>query len=399
MNASATYTYRAARADGTVVRGVLAAASTDAASALLTAQGLWPITVSARRASIRPARTSLSTRDLATGLRVLASLLGTGLPVGRTLGAFEHMAPPAWLPALPAVAAAVREGHGLASALSRAPIAIPDIILGMLRAGEAGSGLAPAVQRAADYAEGVAAARAALRGALAYPVVLFGAGAASLVLLVGVVLPRFAAVLADLGQALPPTTAFVLATGAVLRTATPAASAVGLLVIGTWRVWVAAASGRRQWHALLLSLPVVGPVRSAAATGRVCAAWASLLESGVPAASGLQHAAAAGGDAAVAQRLGSARAVVVSGGRIAPALEDARALTPGAVRLVRAGEETGQLAAMLAHAAALETAHAERQLKGALRLLEPALVLLFGGVVALVAAALLQAVYNVRPTA
>jgi type II secretory pathway component PulF len=74
------------------------------------------------------------------------------------------------------------------------------------------------------------------------------------------------------------------------------------------------------------------------------------------------------------------------------------AATPTVVRLVRAGEESGRLAEMLNRAAVLETERARRLVTGAVRLLEPALILMFGGIVAFVAAALLQAVYSVRPT-
>jgi len=72
-------------------------------------------------------------------------------------------------------------------------------------------------------------------------------------------------------------------------------------------------------------------------------------------------------------------------------------MTPTAVRLVQAGEETGRLAHMLAHAATLEREQAERKLHAAVRLLEPGMILVFGGIVAVVAAALLQAIYSVRP--
>jgi general secretion pathway protein F len=67
------------------------------------------------------------------------------------------------------------------------------------------------------------------------------------------------------------------------------------------------------------------------------------------------------------------------------------------VRLVYAGEESGRLSGMLAHASKLESERATEAVKSAVRLLEPGLILAFGGIVAFVAAALLQAVYSVRP--
>jgi type II secretory pathway component PulF len=88
---------------------------------------------------------------------------------------------------------------------------------------------------------------------------------------------------------------------------------------------------------------------------------------------------------------------VIAGRRLSTALDEAGAATPTIVRFVRAGEESGRLAAMLAQGARLERDRAERAVKTMLRLVEPLLVLSFGGMVALVAAALLQAVYAVRP--
>ena len=94
----------------------------------------------------------------------------------------------------------------------------------------------------------------------------------------------------------------------------------------------------------------------------------------------------------------AAREHVVHGERVSRALHVMGAMTETTVRLVRAGEESGRLAQMLGHAATIEQERAEQRVRGVVRLLEPALILMFGGIVAFVAAALLQAVYSVRPT-
>jgi general secretion pathway protein F len=78
-------------------------------------------------------------------------------------------------------------------------------------------------------------------------------------------------------------------------------------------------------------------------------------------------------------------------------LEDEKAVTRAAARLIRAGEEGGSLPDMLAHAGQLEQDRAERTLKTSVRLIEPLMLLLFAGIVAVVAAALLQAVYGLDP--
>ncbi|HYW08762.1 MAG TPA: type II secretion system F family protein, partial [Longimicrobium sp.] len=112
----------------------------------------------------------------------------------------------------------------------------------------------------------------------------------------------------------------------------------------------------------------------------------------------LASAVRAAGDAEVSRRVLEAREAVVGGAGLADSLEAADATTRTAVRLVRAGEESGRLVPMLAQVARIESAHARARVSTAVRVLEPALIVFFGGVVALVASALLQAVYSVRPT-
>jgi general secretion pathway protein F len=214
---------------------------------------------------------------------------------------------------------------------------------------------------------------------------------------VGVVLPRFAALLADLGQPLPASTRLVLDVATMGRNAALPVTFALLVIVGTWRAWIGTEEGLRCWHMLLLGIPAWGDVRRAAAAARGSAALAGLLESGVSIAPALAHAARATGDAAIAARLLEARLAVTRGERLSQALFAAAASTPTTVRLARAGEESGRLAAMLAHASRLERERALAWTRGMVRVLEPGLILIFGGIIAVVAAALLQAVYGVRP--
>src|SRR6185312_11675350 len=391
------FAYRAVRADGATETGELQAESAEAAATALAGRGLWPISVRAQHARAT-LRRGLTAADLALGLRVMATLLESGLPIGKALAAMPDLVPPAWTSVLPEVERAVREGASLATAVERSPLEVPAVVTGMIRAGEAGSGLSSAVRRAAVLMEEAAAIRSAIRGALAYPAVLAVAGTASVAVLVGVVIPRFASILGDLGQTLPPSTRFVLYASAVVRAGWLPSLLGVLIVLSVWRAWVQTPRGAQRWHSFMLALPFVGSIRRSAATARVCAALAALLESGVPLAVALTHGAKASGDAAVSSRMLDARNAVIGGSRLSTALAAKSALTDVAARLIRAGEETGSLASMFSHAARLESERASERLRAGVKLLEPSLILIFGAVVALVAAALLQAIYSVRPT-
>jgi type II secretory pathway component PulF len=384
--------------DGRVRRGHVDAPDRDAAIAQLAREGLHPVAL-VPRATAGVRRATLSAAEAGLGLRILADLLDSGLALGRALAALETLVSPRWRAVLPGVRQAVREGRSLAAALSAAPVTLSEVALGVIHAGERGSGLTSAVRHAAELCEEAAATRSAVRAALAYPILLATAGSAAVVLLVGIVLPRFAAILGDLGQSLPPTTRLVLGTAAAFRTYGPSAGVALLIALACWYPWVNTADGRRRWHASLLRVPVIGEVRMAAASARMSAALAALLESGVPVGAALSYAARAAGDAALHDRLLRARQSVEHGGRLSAALAEQRATTTLVQRLVHAGEESGRLAAMLSHAARMERERTNRQVRGAVRLIEPLLIIVFGGIVGLVAAALLQALYSVRPGA
>ena len=345
-------------------------------------------------------RIRLPARDLALGLGILATLRETDESMSRVLGTFAVIAPRGWTAdGVRSIHESVREGKSLAAAMRASPLDIPPLVIGMIQAGESGGLLAESVRRAATVTERTAATRAAIQGALVYPAILATAGALSVTLLVGLVLPRFAAIVAELGQQLPASTRFVLSMGDAVRVgALPLTIALMLAAIAG-RFWLTGRGdeARARWHGTLLGVPVVGPVRRAAATARVTTSIGALLRSGVALPGALSHASRAAGDAAVAHRLIAARERVIGGERLSSALRATDALTPGAVQLVRAGEATGRLAEMLEHAGRIESDWTTDRVNALVRVIEPALILLFGVVVAVIAAALLQAVYSVRP--
>jgi general secretion pathway protein F len=346
----------------------------------------------------RERRQPLSATDLAIGLRVLGDLLESGLPVGRALLIFRDLAPRAWRDALPHISQSVREGKSLANALGSAPLEIPALVIGIAQAGEAGGGIGPAVRRAADLCEATAEMRSAIRSSLAYPMVVAVAGVAAVTVLITVVLPRFARILADLGQTLPASTQLVLRIAGIGHAAFLPGVGLMVAVAVFWRFWVQTGAGREQWHRALLAIPILGGLRLSTASSRVAHSLSALLESGVPIAAALGHASRAADDAELERRLTRARAQIASGQTLSQAIMDAAALSQTTIRLIRAGEESGRLPSMLSDAARIEQKRVDQIVKTGVRMLEPILLLAFASVVALVAAALLQAIYSVRPT-
>jgi general secretion pathway protein F len=388
------FQFKAARRDGAQVRGRIDAASGSDAAMLLSARGLYPITVDQERTRPLGWRRH-SARDQAMVFESLASLVGAGVPLEKALRATERIAPPKLRESIVQIGTRVREGGSLGAALAAEEGSFSSVTIGLVRAGERGVGLPRALQQAAAQLQREAETVARIRGALAYPILLAAVGALSVCVIVLFVVPRFAALLSDVGQSLPLATRLLVGVAAAVRRF---GLAMGVLILGGITVALRIARERqKEWHGWLLRLPLIGRIRHAVATARISHTLSALLGSGTPILAALTIAREAAADAAVGDRLTRSRDQIAEGASLSVALASTSALTESALQLIAIGEGSGRLAALLAKAAELEERDAESRLRTVVAFLEPALVLAFAAVVAFVAAALLEAVYSLRP--
>lgn len=388
------YAYRAARQDGAIVSGAIDAESDRQAAETLAARGLYALDVSAAVDERRPAA---SRRDLAIVFRGIAALVAAGVPLERAVVAAEPLARGALRDTLSVVRKRLREGASFANALAAGRGVVPGLVLGMIRAGERGSQLGAALEQVATHLEQEADLLGRVRQALTYPLLLVVAGGASVIVITTVVVPRFATILADFGQRLPLATRVLLGTSQFLSHFWIPLVAIGAAAIWGATAWLRRPTGRKQVEEALLKAPFVGPVRHALATARVARALGGMLRAGMPLLPALDAAREAAGDLAVADRLARVRQRVLQGAAFGAALEREAALSPSALQLMIVGESSGRVAEMALGAGNLAAQEAERGLRTLVTALEPALIVTFGGLVAFTAAALLQAVYSLRP--
>jgi type II secretory pathway component PulF len=348
--------------------------------------------------TIKPGRRPTArTRDLAVMFRSLSTLLQAGLPLERALAATEPIVPVVLRELLSRARARLTEGASLAAALGTEPSPVPDSAIALLRAGERAGRLANSLDVVASSLEQEAELRARIHHALAYPAVLALGGTASIGVIVVVVIPRFASMLEDVGQVLPPSTALLLALSGFLARWWIALVAVSIGACSAFVTWIRTPGGTRTWHEWLLGLPGIGGIRANLGAASALNALYAALEAGMPLVPALALAREATSDAAISSRFHATSELLLQGSPFATSLAVKRAVPDLAVQLLAIGESSGQLGAMADRASRLMSQDAERRLATAVRLLEPALIVVFGGIIALVAGALLQAVYSLRP--
>jgi general secretion pathway protein F len=289
----------------------------------------------------------------------------------------------------------VQSGKALSTALSHEELADP-LSLSLIRAGEMSGALNVALDRLATYREQVEAARSQLLSAMTYPLILICVAIVSLFSLMTFVIPRFVPLFEDAGESLPVLTRVVFFLAKELQRfwwLAPLLLASGLLIAERWLV---VPRNRLRLHSWLLRAPVVGQVVLLAETARFARTLATLVRNGLPLLGALKLAKSVLRNVVLVEAIEQCVANVRAGARLTESLRQEGAFPALAVDLIAVGEESGQLEDMLDRVADAFESKVQQQLKRLLTLLEPALILGLGAVIAIVIVAILLAMLGLN---
>jgi general secretion pathway protein F len=395
------FTYKAADRGGKTVDGVMEAPDLRAVVERLHHDAYYPINVSPqaeRGVWWRGSGGRLGQRDLLAFTQQLATLVEAGLPLDRALSVLEELAQNPRLKSLVGdVLRGVRGGSSFSEALAKHhPRPFSRLYINMVRAGEKGGVLEVTLRRLAEFLEARAAFAEAVISAMIYPTIITAASAAAIVFLLAFVVPRFAVIFADLGQAIPLPTQILLTVSGGLR----AYWWVGALVIAAaiigWRAWTGTADGRLAWHRTLLRLPLAGGIGVKLEVSRFARTLGTLLKSGVPVLGALGVVAEMMNNQVLARAVQRLSESVKRGTGLAVPMGEGAVFPPLTVHMVRVGEETGRLEEMLLKVADMLEGEVRTELKRIIGLLEPVVILSMGLVVAFIVVAMLLAIFSIN---
>ncbi len=398
------YSYRAMNADGVALDGEVAAASEREAARAIEQRGLVVLSLRAGAGASPPSvlgrgRARLRAQDVILALQELSTLLTAGVGLADAVVAQARSNPhPRLREAFDGIAAALRQGQPFSQALADARLPMPRYVDTLVRSGEKAGLLARALGDAASQMDYDRTVRGEMRQALTYPAVLVLAGIGAVVMMFTYVVPKFA-VLLKRAQDLPWLASAVLNTGMFAR------EHFWLLAAALAMIAVAAAWALRRPGAgarLLESMERVPVLGVWQVEGEV-AAWArvlsTLLGNRVPMLDALGLAADSVNSPRRRARLDEATRAVRSGSTLADALEEQGTLSPTGYNLVRVGERSGELPAMLASLAKLYQESGRARMKQFLSLLEPVAILLIGGVIGLIMTGIILAITSANDIA
>lgn len=386
------FRYRAKSAPGQEVEGVLEAENRLAALGKLSDMGYFPLDVEEAVGGAVPFRGKVSSKDRALFTRQLADLLDAGLPLLKGLRvAAEQTSNPKLSAVLGEVSDRVEGGSSLAEALRTHGEIFPPVYVGLVRAGEVGAFLGTALERLADLEERQDDLRARIRTSLAYPGLILFTGAGTVFFLLLYVVPKLATVFEEMGQQLPWATRFLVGLGQ--GTSSPAGllllSAIVVVLLLSRHVvarWIMSHS--------LTHLPVWGPLAQKASLARFGRTLSVLLASGVPILESLQLSADVLAHPVLSEKLMEARRRVGEGESLAESLRAAGGFPPFVANMIAVGEEGRSLGRSLDKVAAACERDCDRALKVFTALLEPALILVVGSVIAFIVLSMLLPIFQ-----
>jgi general secretion pathway protein F len=405
----AQFQYRAVDAQGKLVEGTIDAGEVPAVVARLHDRGLIPLNIGEATAGTRPKarRVTLPAlptfggkrvkrRDLLVMTQELTALVSAGLPLDRSLATLADLTAHAELKrVITEVLHAVQGGKSLAEALAAQKV-FPPIYVNMIRAGEAGGFLETALARLEEYLDRSQQLRDDVTSALTYPVLLVCILGGSLVFLLVYVLPKFSALFADLGKAVPLQARIVIGVSDVIRAYWWVLLGGAGLAVGAARYTMSTPRGRYGWDQWRLRIPVVGSLLRRMEVASLARTLGTLLKSGVPLLQSLTIVREIVGNQVIARALGEVEVGAREGAGIAAPLAHSGVFPQLAVQMIGVGEETGRLDELLIKVAD----HFDREVRTAIqqftRLLEPALIVIMGLAVGSIVVSMLSAIFSLN---
>jgi type IV pilus assembly protein PilC len=376
----AAYTYDAINADGLALRGEIHAADAATARDQLRARGLLARSLSERTATgdgTAARFKRVKPRSLQVFSRQLATMIEAGVSVVSALTTLEQQTDDAYLRrVIGEVRSDVEAGMLLSKAFARHPRVFSRLFVAMVEAGESSGTLDSVLDRLAVQIEKDNAIRRRVKSAMVYPIVVMSFALLVLTFMLMFIIPVFQNVFDDLGGQLPTPTRVLITLSHALRGWWFVIFPVLGLLIYAFARWTRSERGRPTWDTFKLRIPLrVGDVVQKIALARMSRTLSSLVTAGVDIVKALEITAATAGNWVIERSLNDVRIRVQEGVPISEPLAADPAFPPMVGQMIRIGEETGELDAMLGKVADFYEDEVDTSISSLTSIIEPVMMI------------------------
>jgi type II secretory pathway component PulF len=402
------FRFRGYDSSGRPIEGELSAATQDEAERRIEAKeislvSLHPVEKRRPERENRPTseaparvRRRISDGDAAVLLEDLAVMADAGVPFVEALDAIAASTKNKTIQeALRRIRKGVVGGQGLSSMMAEAGSIFPPLVAEMVAVAEAGGDLGKSLHAAAAHLERASDLRKSILQAMLYPIVLSCIATTAILFLVFFLLPKFATVFQSMGADIPSSTRALLEFNSLICDH-PVQSFIAGVALAMGIYLGARAPATRIFAAgIARKAPFIGPFIRRLALARAFQSIATLLSTNVPLVSAIEHGANTAADEPIRASLMRAKSAVEQGAAFADALASSSEFPPTLVQMAAVGEKSGRLGDLMAASATSLSKDADRKLKTAVSILEPAMIVVMGFIVAAITMSVITPIYSV----
>ena len=398
----AAFVYRAVDTNGKQQKGVLEADSSRQVRQQLRDKGWIPLSVEvttqkAKNEGVFSRAPRLSVPELALITRQLATLIQAGLPIDESLKALSDQTGKQRIKAMIlAIRAKVLEGYTLAKALAEYPKAFPHLYRATVAAGEHAGHLDSVLNRLADYTEARQASDQKIKLAAMYPIILSIVAIGIVIGLLTYVVPDIVDVFVKNGQELPGLTQFMLNLSHFITDWGLLTLILLVVALIVFNMALRNAGFRKKWHAFLIRMPALGRFVKDTNTARFGSTLAILTSSGVPLVDAMRIASQVVLNIPIQEALTQATIKVSEGSSLNKALAETGFFPPIMLHMIASGENSGELDSMLAKTATQQETTLENTVEALVKIFEPLMLLMMGGIVATIVAAIMMPILELQ---
>ena len=379
---------RLASPNGEITEGVYVAEDEARLRHELEEKGLYVLSLHAKGTigglSLKlPQRRAIGTREFLIFNQELATLLKAGMPLVQSLDLLRRqMTSPTFRAVLDDVHEKVRSGTALSDAFASHGDLFPRVYTASLLAGERSGSLDAVLRRYVEYTKVIAAVKRRIVAALVYPAILITLALVLVSIIVLKVVPAFSDFYASFGADLPLITRIIVRVSAIVRNDFLLILLTLIVAVAGGLTWVRQTGQKARFDRWVLRVPMLGQVARKFSTSQMARTLATLLGGGLPLVNALDIAAKSIGNQYMARQLDIVSARVREGESFAAALEERGSFPEVAVKMAEVGESTGALQDMLNTVADFYDEDISAAMERFLTLVEPALLVMMGAVIA-----------------
>jgi type IV pilus assembly protein PilC len=330
-----------------------------------------------------PQRRGINTREFLVFNQELATLLKAGMPLVQSLDLLKRrVTSPTFRTVLEDIHEKVRSGTALSDAFAAQGDLFPRVYTASLLAGERSGNLDAVLRRYVEYSKIIANVKRKTVSALVYPAILVSLSLVLVSIIVLKVVPAFSDFYSSFGAELPVVTRIIVRVSDFVRSQFFFLVVVGFAGVIAIIAWIRQPGQQVRFDRALLGLPMLGEIARKFATSQMARTLATLLGGGLPLVNALDIAGKSIGNRFMAGQLEIVGARVREGESFAKALEARRVYPEVAVKMAEVGESTGALQDMLNTVADFYDEEISTSMERFVTLVEPALLVVMGIVVA-----------------